>query len=53
MKWDQQRIKLKVEGIFKTGVILFDRTNIYMKGDLQSLLANRSAIHEIELCVKI
>ena len=45
---DQQRIKLKVEGIFKTASTLFDRTNIYMKrGDLQSLLANRSAIHEI------
>ena len=45
---DQQRIKLKVEGIFKTASTLFDRTNIYMKrGDLQSLLTNRSAIHEI------
>jgi ABC-type lipoprotein release transport system permease subunit len=28
---DQQRIKLKVEGIFKTASTLFDRTNIYMK----------------------
>ena len=45
---DQQRIKLKVEGIFKTASTLFDRTNIYMKReDLQKILANSSAIHEI------
>ena len=45
---DQQRIKLKVEGIFKTASTLFDRTNIYMKKeDLQKILANNSAIHEI------
>ena len=45
---DQQRIKLKVEGIFKTASTLFDRTNIYMKReDLQKILANNSAIHEI------
>ena len=45
---DQQRIKLKVEGIFKTASTLFDRTNIYMKKeDLQKILANNSAIHEV------
>ena len=45
---DQQRIKLKVEGIFKTASTLFDRTNLYMKReDLQKILANSSAIHEI------
>ena len=45
---DQQRIKLKVEGTFKIASNLFDRTNIYMKReDLQKILANNSAIHEI------
>ena len=45
---DQLRIKLKVEGVFKTASTLFDRTNIYMKReDLQKILANSSAIHEI------
>ena len=50
---DQQRIKLKVEGIFKTASTLFDRTNIYMKReDLQKILANNSAIHEIGIICK-
>ena len=50
---DQQRIKLKVEGIFKTASTLFDRTNIYMKReDLQKVLANNSAIHEIGIICK-
>ena len=50
---DQQRIKLKVEGIFKTASTLFDRTNIYMKRkDLQKILTNNSAIHEIGIICK-
>ena len=45
---NQQRLKLKVEGLFKTASSLFDRTNIYMKQqDLQKILYNKSAIHEI------
>jgi len=44
----QQRIKLKIEGIFKTASSLFDRTNIYMKQqDLQNILIDKSSIHEI------
>ena len=45
---NQQRLKLKVEGLFKTASSLFDRTNIYMKQqDLQKILNDISAIHEI------
>ena len=45
---NQQRLKLKVEGLFKTASSLFDRTNIYMKQqDLQKILNDKSAIHEI------
>ena len=45
---NQQRLKLKVEGFFKTASSLFDRTNIYMKQkDLQKLLDNSAAIHEL------
>ncbi len=45
---NQQRIKLKIEGVFKTASSLFDRTNIYMKKqDLQKILHNSSAVHEI------
>ena len=45
---NQQRLKLKVEGLFKTASSLFDRTNIYMKQkDLQKVLDNSAAIHEL------
>jgi putative ABC transport system permease protein len=50
---DQQRVKLKVIGIFKTASSLFDRTNIYMKQkDLQNILEDKFAIHEIGIMCK-
>jgi ABC-type lipoprotein release transport system permease subunit len=50
---NQQRIKLKIEGVFKTASSLFDRTNIYMKQqDLQKILHNSSAVHEIGIICK-
>ena len=45
---DQQRIKLKVAGIFKTASSLFDAANIYMKNeDLQKVLGDHGITHEI------
>mgnify|MGYP001966095574 CR=1 FL=1 len=45
---DQQRIKLKVAGVFKTASSLFDAANIYMKkDDLQKLLGEGEVVHEI------
>ncbi len=45
---DQQRIKLKVAGVFKTASTLFDASNIYMKKeDLQKVLGDGQAVHEI------
>ena len=45
---DQQRIKLKVAGVFKTASSLFDAANIYIKkDDLQKLLGEGEVVHEI------
>jgi ABC-type lipoprotein release transport system permease subunit len=54
-KGDLQRIKFKIEGIFKTGNSVHDNGNIYVKKeDLNQLLVNNSVIHEIAiLCNEI
>ena len=45
---DQQRIKLKVAGVFKTASTLFDGSNIYMKKEaLKKVLGDPRAVHEI------
>lgn len=47
---NQQRMKLKVEGIFKTASTLFDGANLFMKKeDLNAIIGNESAVHEIAI----
>jgi len=47
---NQQKIKLKVEGIFKTASSLFDEANIFMKReDLANAIGNSGLVHEISI----
>ena len=49
-KGDLQRIKFKVEGVFKTASSIHDSGNIYVKKeDLNQLLFNNSMIHEVAI----
>jgi|TARA_B110000881_G_scaffold29005_1_gene21535 putative ABC transport system permease protein len=49
-KGDLQRIKFKVEGIFKTANSIHDNGNIYVKKeDLNQLLIDNSIIHEVAI----
>ena len=54
-KGDLQRIKFKVEGVFKTASSIHDSGNFYVKKeDLNQLLFNNSMIHEVAvLCNNI
>ena len=46
----QQKMKLKVNGIFKTASSLFDESNVYMKReDLLSYINKESVTHEIAI----
>ncbi|MDG2342995.1 MAG: FtsX-like permease family protein [Flavobacteriales bacterium] len=47
---DQQKIKLKVEGIYKTASSIFDQTNVFMRrSDLASEIGNSGLIHEVSI----
>ena len=47
---NQQKIKLKVEGIFKTASSLFDEANIFMKReDLANAIGHSGLVHEISI----
>jgi len=47
---DQQKIKLKVEGIFKTASSLFDEANVFMKrDDLVKVIGHSGMVHEIAI----
>jgi len=47
---DQQKIKLKVEGIFKTASSMFDEANVFMKReDLANAIGHSGLIHEISI----
>jgi len=47
---DLQRIKFKVEGVFKTSSSIHDSGNVYVKKeDLNQLLINNSIVHEVAI----
>jgi putative ABC transport system permease protein len=47
---NQQKIKLKVEGVFKTASSLFDEANIFMKReDLANAIGHSGLVHEISI----
>lgn len=47
---DQQKIKLKVEGIFKTASSMFDEANVFMKReDLANAIGRSEIVHEIPI----
>jgi len=47
---NQQKIKLKVEGVFKTASSLFDEANIFMKrDDLANAIGRSGLVHEISI----
>ena len=49
-KGDLQRIKFKVEGVFKTSSSIHDSGNVYVKKeDLNQLLINNSIVHEVAI----
>ena len=49
-KGDLQRIKFKVEGVFKTSSSIHDSGNVYVKKeDLSQLLINKSIVHEVAI----
>jgi ABC-type lipoprotein release transport system permease subunit len=47
---EQQKIKLKVEGIFKTASSMFDEANVFMKReDLAIAIGHSGLVHEISI----
>jgi len=47
---DQQRLKLKVEGIYKTASSMYDEANIFMKSeDIAKAIGHKGIVHEIAI----
>ena len=47
---DQQKIKLKVEGIYKTASSMFDQLNVFMrKEDLTNAIGSPDLVHEVSI----